>query len=230
MQVVQVLQEAQELSSAAAWAPLLHTIVGGLLALLGGLVATWYAARVARRQAAESLRSAFSGEVSAFVQIVETSDYARQLGDALKLDDNFEPNSKPLMDAPPFPLGKLQFPLYESNASSIGQLGPELAGDVSRFYTQAYAVLATVEGWKGQVLTGEPSMRSVGAIYKPAVEAHRKLLVETLDLGKALITKLNDEGESGSRERHLVPSWCQTGYQNMGVSANVSLLAHAAKR
>ena len=62
MQVVQVLQETQSSSALEAWSPLLQTVVGGALALIGSLVGTWFAASLARCYARKSLRAAFQGK------------------------------------------------------------------------------------------------------------------------------------------------------------------------
>lgn len=57
------------------WVPLISALLGGLLAVAGGLVTQWYIHWTTIRQQRRSLANALAGEIAALCSIIERRDY-----------------------------------------------------------------------------------------------------------------------------------------------------------
>jgi hypothetical protein len=117
----------------------LSTVLGALLALLGGIVGTWYAARRRERDERRSLAGAFAGEIQAVVDILERRQYVEGI-EALIAE--VESSGRPTAV-----FGRIRgryFQVYEANAARIGVLRAPLPEKIARFYTQANAFLEDI--------------------------------------------------------------------------------------
>jgi len=71
-------------SETASYLPLLQTLIGGILTFLGGLLGSYLIQKSQRKSERENLASAFYGEISALLSIIEKRGYIQDLEDDLK--------------------------------------------------------------------------------------------------------------------------------------------------
>lgn len=66
-------------SNPVSYLPLFQTLVGGLLTFVGGLLGTYLISRAQRRAETESLASAFYGDITASLMVIERRQYIATL-------------------------------------------------------------------------------------------------------------------------------------------------------
>jgi hypothetical protein len=111
---------------------MIGTIVGGVLAILGGILAKSFDEWRQR----QSLRAAFRAEVSAIVEMFEVRGHDKLFKDLLE-------HWKRASTAKPIMLGSLSKPIdpvFSKNSDKIGLLGRSVAGDLVRFYAVVDAI------------------------------------------------------------------------------------------
>jgi hypothetical protein len=102
------------------------TIVGGALAILGGIVAKSFEEWRARK----SLRAAFRAEILGIVRSIESHGFDKLLNELLQ---NWQAGRRGI----PLTVGsrtKPVDPIFSKNTDKIGLLGRDVAGEVTRFY------------------------------------------------------------------------------------------------
>ena len=163
-------------------ASIVPVIVGGVLALTGSLGATYLAAAVARRQRKRSIAGALAGEIGALVDIAETRKYIDAY-DALIAQTESTGETMALGVVARYEY----FSIFNAYAASLGELPPDLARDVARFYVITKSIL------EDGADAAEGNVKSDQALAR--LRNTRALLVTGLALGKDLILRLTAVAE-----------------------------------
>lgn len=116
-------------------ADIVSVLVGGAVALAGGVLTKLWESRIERR----ALAHALAGEIGAITEIVERRNYqglVRLIVEAVKA--SHEPQFIQV------PISQQYFTAYEANAAKIGLLPSKAARDVARFYFFAKSMVEDV--------------------------------------------------------------------------------------
>lgn len=113
-------------------ADIISVIIGGAIAISGGLVTQYWKHRRERR----ALAHALAGEIHAIVEMVERRGYQKFVS---KLIDDVHTSQLPANVQ--VTITQNYFVVYESNALKIGLLPRLAAGDVASFYTLAKGLI-----------------------------------------------------------------------------------------
>ena len=119
------------------WQTLLGVIVGGLISLGAWTVQDFSSAQRRRR----SLKAALAAEIGSIVELIERQGYADELRRAaqsiatLTASTDFDYS---------IPIGQSYFTIYEANATTLGELEPQIASTVVRFYQGAKSLVDTL--------------------------------------------------------------------------------------
>ncbi len=136
-------------------------LLGGLLALAGGLAGTYLTAALTRKHRRESLAAALAGEMGAIIDLVKRRDYLAGLNSLIA---HVEVSGGPAVFY--FNIRNNYFRVYEANVHSIGLLPADLAEGVVRFYSNCYAFLKDVadfrEGMHDPLVQGQSLERLRG--------------------------------------------------------------------
>jgi hypothetical protein len=165
---------------------LISTALGGFLAVGGGLVSTWFHARVARDAESRQLAMALKGEISAIVEIATARDYAKALEAAIRYIE--EKNE-------PFIIGvsvRREYDVvYRQNASRIGLLKGDLPTRVAVVYTKVSAILEDfVLLYEARHDPARQQDFDVGYCLEIYRELHA-LIVSTLDQARDVICRID---------------------------------------
>lgn len=125
--------------SPADWFALLPVVVGGLLAILAGMVGNAVPQCIQRRHERKNLASAFLGEITALLKVVETRRYQEGLEQVLQ---QVEANKQVM--AYTFSVRLNPFTVYTANISRIGILPNPLPNMICQLYSQAEAILEDI--------------------------------------------------------------------------------------
>jgi hypothetical protein len=120
--------------------PLIGTLLGGLLALLGGFLSPLWHERRRRKSEARNLALAFAGEITALREIAERRGY---VADIQRLIEYIRSTGQPAFIY--VLVRKEYFNVYKENVSHIGLLEPPLPRLIATFYTQANSILEDLE-------------------------------------------------------------------------------------
>ena len=120
--------------------PLIQTLLGGVLSLLGGFLSPTYIDHIRSKREARNLALAFSGEILALKRIVETRRYIEDLRTCV---NNIRQTGEPIYFS--VSIRKEYFQVYKENVSRIGLLKPPLPESIAMFYTQAQSILEDME-------------------------------------------------------------------------------------
>jgi hypothetical protein len=130
-----MLIQTQAPPESMSYLPLLQTLVGGFLTLLGGWVGSALLHRRQKSSEAESLKSAFYGEISALIRIGEIRQYRAGIA---ALIEQVKQSGK--MEPIIFSINLKFFSVYESNVGKIGLLPGPIAEKIVLFYSLAFAI------------------------------------------------------------------------------------------
>jgi hypothetical protein len=159
--------------------PILPTIVGGLLALAGGIAGGHWARAADLRRARRSLASAFEGEVGALLALSERRKYVQGLDDLIA-----EMTASSGGGYFYFHAKRNYFGVFQRNLDKVGLLMAPLPKLLVTFYLQAYSVLDDIEDLHGRSETSSP---------EESLRRHtelRDVLADTLGKGKELLPML----------------------------------------
>jgi hypothetical protein len=144
--------------------PLLQTLVGGGLALLGGFLAPMWMDRVRRRREARHLALAFSGEIMALQRMVEIRHYIQDLEQCIeRMRETRQPVYFSVMIHREYGL------VYREHVSRIGLLKPPLPERLTMFYTHMQSILEDMED-----ITNWAKMQQLGKA--PLLRRYQELL------------------------------------------------------
>jgi hypothetical protein len=105
---------------------LVGTIVGGVLAIIGGILAKSFDEWRARK----SLRAAFRAEIASIVELMNIRGHEK-LFEATLEHWRRQATGSPVLIGP---LTKPMDPVFSKNSDKVGLLGRDVAGQVVRFY------------------------------------------------------------------------------------------------
>ena len=144
--------------------PLLGVMIGGVLGIAGSLLSQAWLESYRTRKAREMLALAFEREIGALLQIIETRAYVTALRHAREQTEKLG-----VVHPYFFRARRGYFNVFEANVGRIGTLQSPLPLLVSRFYTQANAIIEDMEVFEG--------VDPAGIDPKVAVTAYDQLLV-----------------------------------------------------
>lgn len=118
---------------------LLAVIIGGILAIAGGIAGNYIFLHSQRKLDRENLKGGFLGEITALNSIVKKRKYIEYLEgilatmkkDRAKLPFTFEVTYN-------------YFKVYENNVDKLGLLNQPLPELIAQFYTQCFAILEDI--------------------------------------------------------------------------------------
>ena len=160
---------------------LISTLLGGALAITGGVAAQVTQYYLNERRTRRAVAGALAGEISAICSIARRHDY---LGGMREILDQVHKSGRP--DRPRISVSQDYLQIYRSNAGSIGLLPPEITEDVVVFYTHVKSLIEDVL----PTALNPPDAASAERLLQDQID----LLEDTLSLGDDLISRL----------RHLV--------------------------
>jgi len=114
---------------------IISVVVGGALAIAGGVIAT----TLEHRRERKALAYALAGEIKAIVDIVERRKYHEFINQMIEV---IEKTRQP--DFIRIRIEQNYFVVYEANAMKVGLLPRDAAHDVARFYTYAKSIIEDV--------------------------------------------------------------------------------------
>lgn len=114
----------------------INTLLGGALAVAGGVASSWYQAKVARDGEARQLAKSIKGELSAIVEIADKRAYITGIEQAIQ---HIERTRIPYIMS--VAVKRDYTIVYTQNAAKIGVLPGELPTQVAVVYTKLSAVL-----------------------------------------------------------------------------------------
>ena len=156
-------------------AELISVVVGGALALTGGLLTKLWEGQRERR----ALSSALAGEIAAVVEIVERRNYPRAVRELILA---VEASHEPLYIQ--VPVTQKYFTVYEANAAKVGLLPRHAARGVACFYAYAKSIIEDVTSDKF------PPRTEAEALHR--LRQLDELLAKLLALGKELPKQLEE--------------------------------------
>jgi len=115
---------------------IISVVVGGLLAITGGLVSTLVLERQRRVVDARNLALAFKGEITALVEHIEERNYLNRIAQVI---EQIESTRQPFYM--PFHLRFRYDRVYDGNVARIGVLKGKLPELIPLFYTRLTSVL-----------------------------------------------------------------------------------------
>ena len=154
-------------------ADILSVVIGGALAIAGGLAPRLWESRRQRR----ALAHALAGEVSAIIDIVERRRYQEGVRELIRA---VETSHQPLFLR--VPITQNYFVVYEANSVNVGLLPRKTARDVASFYTHAKALIEDVTTDKVLPKT------EAEAIHR--LKQMDELLTRLLTLGSGVVMEL----------------------------------------
>jgi hypothetical protein len=118
------------------WPPILQTTLGGLIgaawAVVGGAFGSWFS----WQKEWQSLAAALAGEIEAVKAVAEFRRYKEVMQWCIQ--QTIANNTATYLT---FSIDEHAFPAFEQNVGKIGQLPPDLARDVTVFYTYAKSLV-----------------------------------------------------------------------------------------
>jgi hypothetical protein len=161
--------------------PLLGVVIGGVLGIAGSLLSQAWLESYRTRKARDALALAFEGEIGALLRIIETRGYVAALRHAREQTEKIG-----VVHPYFFRARRGYFKVFEANVGRIGTLKPPLPLLVSRFYTQANAIIEDMEVFEG--------VDPAGIDPKLAVTAYDQLLVifeSMIATGREIISEIS---------------------------------------
>jgi hypothetical protein len=153
--------------------PLFQTLLGGLLAFLGGFVGNFLLQRSQRQKERESLSSAFCGEIAALLAIIERRQYLKFIKSEL---ESVKQTGK--VDSLQISVSRNYFQVYEHNIERIGLLPAPLPEKIVRFYTFMWACLEDLETMRTFEFKAEDAL-----IVERLLEELLRLANDAIDVG-----------------------------------------------
>ncbi len=148
---------------------IISVIIGGILAIAGGIAAQMYQ----HRKTAQAIKCSLLAEIAATLEILEARRYIPFIERLIA--ERKVPNQ-------PFSVvvstSDHSFLVYKTNADKLGYLPPDLAGEIAKFYALIFSV---IEDAKEPPFGQNPRERSVAEW-----EQTLKLAKEAITIGKSV--------------------------------------------
>jgi hypothetical protein len=128
-----------DVQQASAFTPLWQTVIGGVLALVGGLVGTYFARRVSHSYDQRRMASAFAGEVEALLTAMKAREIRKELENGKKLYENGRQWTSWTWSSE-----RDYLTVYRNNADKIGLFDPPISGNIALFYILVQAVMESL--------------------------------------------------------------------------------------
>jgi hypothetical protein len=119
-----------------AFIQLIAVVLGGLIAMAGGVVTALVQEGQKRKGESHNLALAFRGEIAALLELIRDRHYVQRLGEVRRqIEETQEPFYMPIRV-------RFQYDrVYDSNVERIGILKPPLPELIPRFYTRITSVM-----------------------------------------------------------------------------------------
>jgi hypothetical protein len=115
---------------------LLAVVLGGLIAIAGGIISTTFVERQKQRQESYNLALAFRGEITALVELLRERRYTERIAEVIhQIEQTQEPFYMPM---------RIRYRydrVYEENVGRLGLLKPPLSEMIPLFYTRLTSVM-----------------------------------------------------------------------------------------
>jgi hypothetical protein len=171
------------------YAPLLQTLIGGLLALLGGFSATWFTQWLHKRVERKNIASAFYGEISSLLRIIKVRGYVQGLEDDLR----YMQSNLGDISFTHFKATKNYFRVYEYNIGKIGLLNEPLPEKIISFYTFIFAALEDIEEMN------QADFSPSNAELTETIEEILHIAKEVISVGNEILSLIKpDQSENGT--------------------------------
>ena len=163
---------------------LVGVAIGGALAVVSSLGATWFSKFLETKYTARQLARAFEGELRALVQIVEKREYLRGLRSSVQ---SMKANGEPIY----FSINAREEyrAVYKANSARLGLLKANLPTQIAVVYTQISAVLedfGTLRDFSDNRNTSPIPVESLADWYTQAAD----MLEDTLTRGRETVQAL----------------------------------------
>ena len=162
---------------------LLGVVVGGLLAIAGGILTTTLLEKQRHRQESRNLALAFKGEITALIELIKERRYLQRFEEVIR---QIEATGQPFFM--PFRIRFKYDRVYESNVNRIGLLKPPLPETVPLFYTRLASILEDMVSL-GDGTYSQMDIERVLHIYRDSSE----LLQLTVTLGQEILEVISSE-------------------------------------
>ncbi len=131
----------------AQYLPIIQVLIGGILTLGGGYVATALHEHRRQTREAKSLALAFRGEIVAIRTIVARRKYLEGISNVIEhIRRNNEPRPYTIH------VRREYFNVFSKNVDKLGTLTPPLPELIATFYTQANSMLEDIESIRSNEL------------------------------------------------------------------------------
>lgn len=117
-------------------AQLIAVIVGGLIAIAGGILTTTVLERQKQQRESRNLALAFRGEIAALIELIRERRYQERFGQIIQ---QIEQTGEPFYM--PFRLRFQYDRVYQANINRIGLLKPPLPEQIPLFYIRLTSIL-----------------------------------------------------------------------------------------
>jgi hypothetical protein len=162
-------------------------LLGGILAIVGGIWTTSYNARQAQLRESRNLAHAFKGEITAMVELIEERAYLKRL---TEIGHQIERTREPFFT--PFKIRFRYDRVYDTNVAKIGLLKHPLPEQIPLFYTRLTSIMEDMVSL-GDGTYADCDLDLLLRIYGDTV----RLLRITLDQGKEIIATIDREYRDG---------------------------------
>lgn len=164
--------------------PLFQTLLGGLLAFLGGFVGNYLLQRSQRQKERESLSSAFCGEIAALLAIIERRQYLKFIKSQLEVVKQTGE-----VDSLQLKVSRNYFQVYEHNIGKVGLLAAPLPEKIVCFYTFMWACLEDLEQMRDFQFKAEDA-----PLIERLLEEFLGLATDAIDVGNEAISLMRPQG------------------------------------
>jgi hypothetical protein len=174
---------AAEVQNASEFAPLFQTALGGILAIVGGVVAVFVAEVVKHRAERRRMASAFCGEIKAILEIARVRRFREVLEGGQKLYA-----SGRQWASWSWPITENYFGVYKGNVDRIGLFNAPIPEKIATFYTLCFGLVEDLKslGKDGISLKDSNSMLQFFSEDLGIISTVEKLGSELIEaLGKA---------------------------------------------
>lgn len=169
--------------AAEAMVQLAAVLLGGLLAIAGGIVTTLFRDEQLQRRESRNLALAFKGEITALLELIQERNYLKRMADVI---EQIEQSGQPFYM--PFRVRFEYDRVYRENVARIGILNSPLPEQIPLFYTRFTSVLEDLASLGDGTYTGL-ELAILLRIYR---DAHR-LLEILLSQGETILAAIDHE-------------------------------------
>lgn len=175
------MSTTNEVVTIKEYLPLVGVVIGGILVIVGGFVSNLWIEVRREKQLRKQLALAFEGEIGALLEIIEKRQYIEGLRHA-RDETKRSGKTQPFI----FRAKRKYFSVFEANVGQIGLLLPPLSRLVSRFYTQANAILEDMQLFE-EADFGSVDPEEAAVAYDQLLE----IFEDTIATGNTIVTEVS---------------------------------------